>query len=263
MIKKLKLLLIFIVILSLGFLYLEVTYFSINRLKVRNIEIIDAKIPYDFEGAKILVFSDSYGNESQLKKVQELVLNENPDFIIFLGNLLDEETVETEIIENTLKSMEAPLGKYAILGNDGTHYDLEKLKTIYNNAGFRFIDNQILPMHRYTDSYINFALFDNKSASFDEMFSFLSTDTFTLIFNHSPEIINSLEDAYSVFSGETLKGQVNLPLLGSLFYKDNITTDIITQNGAKLYLSGGIGTPKPRIRFKANPDILLITLKSS
>ena len=128
------------------FLGLEIGYFGVNRLNVRKLTLESDMIPTAFTDTSLLVFSDVYGNEAQLKKVQNIVASEKPDLIIFLGNLLNEDTEEVNIIMNTLKSMEAPLGKFAILGAHDYTLDMDVLRSLYETSDFMLIETISIPI---------------------------------------------------------------------------------------------------------------------
>ena len=265
MIRKFRWLLIALIILMSGYVILDATWLSVNRLKIRELVISDSSIPLALDDTEILVFSDSYGNEKQLKKVLKIVEDNQPDFIIFIGNLLSESPQETEIIQNTLKTMDAPLGKYAILGEKDYLMDTETIETIFQDSDFRIIKNKILPMHRFSDDYILFSFLDQKHEGYqDALLLSKDLEQFTLIFNHSPSIVTQLEGTQNILiAGETQRGKVNIPLLGSIYYKDSYTEVHQKVNNTDLYLTSGIGTSEPEFRFMADPDVLYITLKSS
>lgn len=265
MIKKFRWLLIATMILMSGYIILDATWLSVNRLKVRELVISDSRIPLALDDASILVFSDSYGNEKQLKKVLKIVEDNQPDFIIFLGNLLSESPQETEIIQNTLKLMDAPLGKYAILGENDYLKDTEIIEKILLESDFRIVKNKLLPMHRFSDDYILFSFLDQNYEGYqDTLLLSKDVDQFTLMFHHSPSIVTKLEGTHNILiAGETQRGKVNIPLFGSIYFKDNYIEAHQKVNNTDLYLTSGIGTSDPGFRFMADPDVLYITLKSS
>lgn len=265
MTKKIRWIIPIVVIILIIYVVIDAKILSTNRLKINQIEIIDQRIPLAFDDAEILVFSDSYGNEKQLKKVLDIVESNKPDFIVFLGNLLSESPQETEIILNTLKMMDAPLGKYAIMGEHDYQSNPDTVQSIYLDSDFRIIYNQVLPMHRFTDDYIMFTFLDQKNEGYEDAL-LLSRDLeqFSLTFHHSPSVVNQIEgDDKILISGETEHGKVNIPIFGSIYYKDNYIESYQKVNDTDLYLTSGIGTSNPEIRFGSSPDILYITLKSS
>lgn len=266
MIKNLKRISILLCILLVVFLGLEIGYFGVNRLNVRKLTLESAMIPTAFTDTSLLVFSDVYGNEAQLKKVQNIVTSEKPDLIIFLGNLLNEDTEEVNIIMNTLKSMEAPLGKFAILGAHDYTLDMDVLRSLYETSDFRLIENELLEIHNYTDDFIHFAFLDAHivgDKTYTDVIEGFDPSTYTLSFSHSPAVIEALKSNSGIlFAGQTLLGKVNLPFIGSIYHDDH-TQPYEQFDSYALYVTGGVGTDSPAIRFNANPDIIYITFKSS
>lgn len=257
MLKKLKKFLLVVLFLGATIIFIDVKFLSINRLKVKEVVLDDSQIPQSFDKSKILIFSDVYGDEKQLQKVVKQVDEIKPDFIIFLGNLFEKQDDDIKLIQKSLESMEAPLGKFSILGEKDYDYDLESLKQLYSDTGFRLIENDILQIHRFEDEYIHFAFIDRFGSDMENVLA--DQDTFTLSFSHSPNVINR----GILFSGKTMNGKVNIPLIGSIYFQNEPTKFHTKSKNLDLYLSGGVGTNNPKIRFLADPNIIVVELKSS
>lgn len=257
MLKKLKKLLLVILFFGSIIIFIDMKYLSISRLKVKEVVLEYDQIPQSFDKSKILIFSDVYGDEKQLQKVVKQVDEIKPDFIIFLGNLFENQDNDIKLIQKSLESMEAPLGKFSILGEKDYDYDLESLKQLYSDTGFRLIENDILQIHRFEDEYIHFAFIDRFGSNMENVIS--EQDTFTLTFSHSPNVINR----GILFSGKTMNGKVNIPLIGSIYFQDEPTKFYTKSKNLDLYLTAGVGTDSPQIRFLADPNIIVVELKSS
>ena len=257
MLKKLKKLLLVILFFGAVIIFIDVKFLAVNRLKVKDVILEDSLIPRSFDKSKILIFSDVYGDEKQLQKVVKQVDEIKPDFIVFLGNLFEKQDDDIELIQKSLESMEAPLGKFSILGEKDYDYDLESLKQLYSDTGFRLIENDMLPIHRFEDEYIHFAFIDRFGTDMENVIA--DQETFTLTFSHSPNVINQ----GILFSGKTMNGKVNVPLIGSIYFQGEPTEFHTKSKNLDLYLTGGVGTDNPKIRFLADPNIIVVELKSS
>ena len=86
-----KLLLIIFIVGTIFFSY--TTYISSVKIHTREYRIINNKIPSNFNGTKIVQFSDlHFGTTITIDKVKEIVkkINEtNPDIVVFTGDLID------------------------------------------------------------------------------------------------------------------------------------------------------------------------------
>ena len=122
-------------------------------------------LPAAFDGLRIVQISDmhlgSYGND--LAIVQhgiELINAEKPDLILFTGDLVNDFADEAEPFISLLGQLEAPLGKFSILGNhDYSDYatwddprakaaNLDRLKAIHAEMGFRLMLDEHMPLER-------------------------------------------------------------------------------------------------------------------
>jgi predicted MPP superfamily phosphohydrolase len=79
-------------------------------------------LPKAFTGLRIVQISDlhlgSFGsNREPLKEAVDLINAEQPDLVLFTGDLVNNFAGETRGWENILGAIKAPLGKFSILGN--------------------------------------------------------------------------------------------------------------------------------------------------
>ena len=121
------------------------TYVSNTMMIVKEDRIVDKDIPNQFNGVKIIQFSDlHYGTtffEKQLKKMVKEINDRNPDLVVFTGDLIDKEykvsSEESEMINKYLSRIKTKLGKYAVSGEE----DGDEFTTIMNQSGFTILNN--------------------------------------------------------------------------------------------------------------------------
>ncbi len=79
------------------------------------------KWPKELDGLKIIHISDlhlgSFTSTKPIKDVVELINNEEPDIIVFTGDLINNSYWEADDFISDLARLKAKYGKYAILGN--------------------------------------------------------------------------------------------------------------------------------------------------
>ena len=79
------------------------------------------KWPKELDGLKIIHISDlhlgSFTSTKPIKDVVELINNEEPDIIVFTGDLINNSYWEADDFISDLSQLKARYGKYAILGN--------------------------------------------------------------------------------------------------------------------------------------------------
>ena len=146
--KFLKFLLVTIVALITLFVcvgvyarFIEPNLLIVNRLKIENPNVAT---PF-----KLVFFGDTHMGEfndtDQLNRIVEKINAENPDLVIFTGDLIGangEFTVDTQEIARILGKIHATDGKVAVIGNHEyaltDEYNYPKLM---NSAGFSVLVN--------------------------------------------------------------------------------------------------------------------------
>ncbi|MCB9178797.1 MAG: metallophosphoesterase [Flavobacteriales bacterium] len=127
-----------------------------HRFNVARIPVRSAGIPKAFNGLRIVQISDmhlgSYGDDTSIvQKGVDMINAEKPDLILFTGDLVNDYADEAEKFVPILSKLEAPMGKFSILGNhDYSDYvkwdsatakseNLEKLKKLQHDMGFTLL----------------------------------------------------------------------------------------------------------------------------
>jgi predicted MPP superfamily phosphohydrolase len=272
---------LFIVILLLFLLYKELTQFSVKRVEVDASDQSFAKIPESFNQTTIVFFSDIHYNKfmdkERLLPFIETIKQLEPDIILFGGDLYDHPSVvlpSSEIMEelsSMLSSINAPLGKYAVLGNHD--HESNKTKTIVEqtltNGGFDVLINQEIRIYNQQQDFISIVGIDSQlfgNPDIEEAFSDHDTNAFTIVLSHTPDLVNLLDPAHVDWqlSGHSHGGQVALPFIGPLYkvpFAENHIKKQETINGIQLNISNGVGTTRMDMRLFANPQIHYFTLK--
>jgi len=116
-------------------------------------------LPPAFDGFKIAQFSDFHaGSFDQPNAVQQGLLKlqaENPDLILFTGDLVNDKADEVLPFKHMLQALSAPFGKFAVLGNHdypGSGHETEHTGTTrpakvaqieqhHQDIGFQLLNN--------------------------------------------------------------------------------------------------------------------------
>lgn len=246
-----KVLLSIIIIVSSILLYAR--FVSTKGFKVLEYKLVDAKLPNNFNGLKIVHFSDiHYGRTTNIESIKEVVKEINilkPDIVIFTGDLyennLDILDKETKNIIAELGKINVTLGKYAITGDS----DKKNYKNIMTEAGFTLIDDDSAYIY-YND--ITPIKITNNLENTDDMF--------TIGVIHEPDNIDNMNlDGFNVvLAGHSLNGQIRIPFYGGIIKKTGAkkyTDSYYELNNTKFYISNGLGTENFSFRFNNKPSI--------
>lgn len=259
-------------------LYIYSRYIEPDLLTVHYETIYSDLLSENKEEIKILQFSDTHVSGyfviEDLKRTVSKINEENPDIVVFTGDLIDEyndyENKE-EVCEiwETLKTIKAPL-KYAIYGNHDYGGGAESIyKQIMENSGFKVLINEKEALKQYNINIIGMddSIFGNYDS---EMFSnYLDEDSYNIVLSHEPDVVEYLLD-YNIdlfLSGHSHGGQINLPVVNSLpLLAEKYTRGLYSFENAretKLYVNIGLGTSILPMRFMATPELSVFKLKGN
>jgi predicted MPP superfamily phosphohydrolase len=152
----------FTVIPAIGFVYGIVR--GAYKYRVHNVKVPSPNLPEAFNGFKIVQLSDihtgSFIDNSALIKAFDIVMQQGADMILFTGDLVNNAASETEGFEDVYGKLKAPHGVYSVLGNhdygdyvewdsmDEKRKNLQRLKTVQENAGWRLLMNEHVPIEK-------------------------------------------------------------------------------------------------------------------
>ncbi|HTG55488.1 MAG TPA: metallophosphoesterase, partial [Niabella sp.] len=108
-------------IISGGTMFSSFIYGLSNKYnyQVKNIKIPFANLPAAFKGLKIVHISDihtgSFTNYKAVNKGIDLILSQNPDLILFTGDLVNNKSDEVGEYQKIFGRLKAPMGVYSVL----------------------------------------------------------------------------------------------------------------------------------------------------
>lgn len=131
---------------------------------VRKIRLTFNNLPAAFKGLKIVQISDvhsgSFTDKAAVVRGIELIKAQNPDLILFTGDLVNDKADEMNEYLTVFNQLQAPLGVYSTLGNHdyGDYYpwpdydenrrsalktaNLERLKAMHGEMGWKLLMNE-------------------------------------------------------------------------------------------------------------------------
>lgn len=134
------------------------------QYRVEKVKLSFPELPEGFSGLKIVHISDIHSGSFQDKKAVQkgvkMILDQNPDIILFTGDLVNDKAVEMENWMDVFGQLKAPMGVYSILGNhdygDYVRWDsaeekaanLEALKDVHKQLGWRLLMNEHVVLER-------------------------------------------------------------------------------------------------------------------
>lgn len=250
-------------------------YIGTMGLNTKEYTIIDQDIPSNFDGLKIVHFSDLHYNRAiNLKKVKSIVKEINlinPDIVVFTGDLIDQDTnlsdEDYNQLGDTLKEINSKYGKYAILGNHDYHKDKDNVIKIYQNSNFTYLDNSHDIIYNKNNEKIFIGGINTVSYNQDDLNKTMEqlpnekNIDYKIILVHEPDITDKIVRDYQVnliLAGHSHNGQIRLPIIGAIYtppYAKNYYDNYYNIDGTNLYISSGIGVSTINYRLFNHPSI--------
>ncbi len=212
-----------------------------------------------------------YYETNRLDKVIEKVNAQNPDILLFTGDLFDNYSKYPEqrapMIEK-LKAFKANIGKYAVWGNhDYGGGAVRVYEDVMSAGGFTVLRNQgeTLTLSDGRQVFLgglDDSLLGNPSVS--DTLAYRQNYDYAITMTHEPDVADAFigTDTQLVLAGHSHGGQVWIPfypiknVLAEKYTRGLYQLDAITQ----LYVNTGIGTTSIHARFGVIPEVTQFTI---
>ena len=257
-----------------------------KRLELKHITFTSPDLPPYFDGYRLVQITDFHlgsfppGNDF-VQKVVDATNNEEPDMILFTGDLVNNQASEVEPYLDTLGQLHAPDGIYSIWGNHdyceyGNNHSIGALKRnrrmLYGyqeSLGWHQLMNE---HHVVSHGMASIAVigvenpgqppFTNRS-NLKKAMKGLNPDMFKILLSHDPhhwrrEVVG--KNIQLTLAGHTHAGQLKIGKWtpARMAFKEWGGAYRIGEQ--MLYVSSGIGGSFP-FRLGAWPELTVITLK--
>ena len=250
-------------------IYVTIRFIGNMGLIVREYAVYEEKLPSEFNGLKIVQFSDIHYNKSSsistIKNLVEIINKTKPDIVIFTGDLIDSyyniDDATLETIMSEFNSIEVTIGKYAIKGEE----DGELFNKVFDNSNFKILENTVEKIYLGSSSIDLLAL--DETYSKDDIKGY-NEESFTISIIHKPDLADRIINDFKtelIFAGHSHNGQIVLPLIGPVMKKEGAKkypSSHYTIKNTDLYVSGGIGNTRHNWRFLNHPSINFYRLRT-
>lgn len=207
---------------------------------------------------------------TRVSRIVTIINSQSPDFILMPGDFINGHTPrekmdaeQTAVLSEGLRHLsELKVPAYATTGNHDAWHNRQAVARMLNGAGVKVVDNSAAKLDGLCIVGIADFTTDNPTA---EGFSLCADDAPMIALMHSPDTRSLLpkETALAV-AGHTHGGQINLPFIGR-----RVTSTVcgepcaygVIQMSPPMLVSAGVGTSILPIRFRAPPEIMMITLR--
>ena len=244
-------------------------YIATTGLVTKEITINNQNIEEDFDGLKIVHFSDLHYKRIITKKRIDKIIEEinliNPDIVVFTGDLIDDDSDITDddvdYLKEVLSSINSKYGKYSVLGNHDYSIDIDTIREIYKDANFNLLENNydIIYSKNNQKLYIGgMSTGEFNESTIDRLL--INDDMYKILLLHEPDFIDDVKalEPDLALGGHSHNGQVNNPYIKKLFLPVNATKyydEYYKVNNIEFYISSGIGVSRYNFRLFNTPSI--------
>jgi predicted MPP superfamily phosphohydrolase len=271
--------------------------FMRHNIRVRNITITSPSLPTRFDGIRIAHITDLHiGNLSPrnnyLNKIITQLQTLKPDLLLFTGDMFNLSASEGQGLDSLFSSINAPLGRYAVMGNhdygdycqwpspEAKQANLLATYQTYHQLGFNLLNDTAIYISSNSDS-IGLIGVENWSKppfhSYGNLAQAIESFTpaqFNILLTHDPihwqsEVLTSKYDYIQLtLSGHTHSAQFGFSI--NEHYRWSPSQYIYTHwdghyqhNHQHLFISRGLGYTAIPFRLGMPPEITIITLKKN
>ena len=256
-----------------------------NRLVVREVTIQSAT--WRGPPVRLGLISDTHVAAPHVdpERVSRVVARMNglhPDAVLLLGDYagghepaaVRAAPTRSEILRGVAAfgGLKSPLGTYAVLGNHDWWYDGPATEQALRAAGALVLENQAVEIRRPGGAFWLAGLADLESRratpSYDRALAGVPWDQPVVVMTHWPDPFAKAPDRVALtVAGHTHCGQVNLPVVGRLVHASRAARQwgcgAYVDRGRHLFVTGGVGVSILPVRFRAPPEIVVVTLKGT
>lgn len=263
-----------------------------DKLELVKKEIPVENLPKGFDGYKIAIFADFHiGNWNNHFRIMnpliKMINDENPDIIIFAGDMVNNFSDELNGWEPYFKQLHSKQGNFAVLGNhDYGDYanwktdeikkkNFEAIKQHIRDLGFRLLlnENQELTSKNDTITLVGVENWSGKYfhsyGNLQKALEGIQPRREKILITHDPmhwdaQVVGK-KDIFLTISGHTHGGQIGFigkkchTSPAELIFKQ--WAGLYNKNGQYLYVNRGIGYVGIPLRIGIRPEVTILTLK--
>ena len=262
-------------------------FFGTENFQIRETTILSKDLPKGFENYRIVQISDIHcgswaGDTKALQKAVNLINAQEPDLIVFTGDLVNNVATELDEFMPVLSQLKARDGVYSVLGNhdyamyipwespEKKEQNLIALKQKQADMNWILLNNRHVKLYQNGDSiaiigvencgrppFPNYAKFPEAMEGTEGMFK--------ILLSHDPsswrrEVLPET-DIQLTLSGHTHAMQTKIFGFSPAVWVYPEYEGLYTEGGQMLYVNIGLGHLMYPLRLGAWPEITLLTLK--
>lgn len=246
--------------------------YNARQIKMNRIQLKINKEGGEFSKLRIVMASDIHLgtliHDRRLSQLVQTINQENPDIILFPGDILDEELspIIREDIGKPLRNLKASLGVWAVPGNHEYIGNYERASAYIKTLNIKLLkDNTVL----IRNSFYLVGRDDRDASRFNgiqrkeltELMHNIDLSKPIILLNHQPyNLQESVANKIDLqISGHTHHGQFwPFNFLTSHIFE--VSRGYLQKGSFQIYVSTGFGTWGPPVRLGNRPEIVILEI---
>lgn len=212
-------------------------------------------------------------------KLRDVVTRTNaarPDVICILGDLviqgvLGGRFVDPEEIASKLKTLRAPAGVFAVLGNHDGWFDHDRVRNALEQNGIHVIEETAVRVDTPAGPLWFAGISDLWTGSHDipaALRAVRPDGAPIILLTHNPDVFPDVPDRVALtLAGHTHGGQVRLPFVGRPIvpsrFAQRFAAGHVIEGGRHLFVATGVGTSILPVRFRVPPSVTILTIETA
>ena len=256
--------------------FIDATWIEPGHLSVTRRDIDCKHLPPGLDGLRIGVLADFHYRPDQddelLGKVVDQVRAEKLDLVALTGDFVDSVPLVMVPLLEHLRKLEAAHGVFAVMGNhDGWNIDGAMVRALFEKAGISFLINRhsLLTIGGDSLAVAGTDFIWRGKPDPARTLKGIAPEIPVFAMVHEPDYFDVMAAQRNIqlqVSGHTHGGQCRVPLAGyapvSVKYGRNYNYGEYSRGDSKLFVTRGVGTTGPRVRFACPPELAVLTLRA-
>lgn len=229
-------------------------------------------LPGEFRGFRIVHLSDIHHSLffplERVAAVVEMCNRLKPDLVALTGDFVTYSRESIEPVAEVLGAIEASAGIVAVLGNHDFRVDAKAVERALSRRRIEVLRNRHIVLRQGGDELPIVGVDDYRyGADLGKALRGVPDGAPTVLLAHNPRLV-TLAASYGVslmLSGHTHGGQVNLPLLGSVYGRTpegmRFKKGWDRFGSTQIYVSRGIGTVVLPLRLRCPAEVPSLELQ--
>ncbi|MEM7263751.1 MAG: metallophosphoesterase [Planctomycetota bacterium] len=246
----------------------------LSRLVDTELEVELSELPPQLDGFRLAFISDvhagSYLHQPELDQIVERVAAWRPDLVALGGDLLNSRLEELQYFESAFASLSAPHGVVAVPGNHDIFYvqDRERWAQDVERAGIRVLVNEGLRVEREGQSFWLAGIDDLEEGRphLEAALEGRNPGEPVILLSHHPDFfpVATRAGVALQLSGHTHGGQIRLFGRAIVSHShEGYVAGWFQDQESRLYVSRGVGATFLPLRWKCDPELVFVTLRTS